>query len=249
MASSMANVFGCSVSSFPQTYLGLPFSTHKLRFSEFAPIITKSDMRLSGWRGRSLPIGGCLLLVNYVLTALLAHAMAAGLLPAGVLEAIDKRRRAFFWTGDESCNGGQCKVAWEDVCTPKALGGLGILSLPAQNSALLSKFLTKIHSDSDAPWACWFRRQYGWSDSKGLGDRHHLDTPIWKDILSGIQTFRSISKVVIGSGKSTSFWLDLWLGSTPLHERFPALFSHSTRPNAPVSPLLCRFGRPPYPDL
>jgi hypothetical protein len=70
--------------------------------SDYTPIISKCDMRLSGWRGRSLPIGGRLLLVNSVLTAMIAHAMAAGLLPPGVVEAIDKRRHAFFWDGGES---------------------------------------------------------------------------------------------------------------------------------------------------
>jgi hypothetical protein len=102
----MAVTFGCAVATFPQTYLGLPLSTHKLCISDFAPIMTKSDMRLSGWRGRSLPIGGWLLLVNSVLTAMIAHAMAARLLPPRVVSAIDKRMRAFLWAGDESCNGG-----------------------------------------------------------------------------------------------------------------------------------------------
>jgi hypothetical protein len=37
---------------------------------------------------------------------MLAHAMSAGLLPTGVIEAIDKWRRAFLWTGEETCNGG-----------------------------------------------------------------------------------------------------------------------------------------------
>jgi hypothetical protein len=237
-AAQAAENFGCAVSSFPQTYLGLPLSTHKLRLANFAPIILKSDMRLSGWRGRSLSIGGRLLLVNSVLTSMLAHAMNAGLLPAGVIEAIDKRRRAFLWTGEETCNGGQCKVAWTDVCAPKKQGGLGVISLPAQNSALLGKFLSKLHSASDAPWVAWFRRSYGWTDNHDMGDRHSLDTSIWKDILAGLSTFRLISKVSVGDGNSTSFWLDLWLGPAPFHERYPALFSHSIRPNASVFHVL-----------
>jgi hypothetical protein len=92
----MAASFGCAISSFPQTYLGLPLSTHKLRIADFNPIMTKADLRLSGWRGRSLPIGGHLFLVNSILTSMLAHALATGILPAGVIEAIDKRKRAFF---------------------------------------------------------------------------------------------------------------------------------------------------------
>jgi hypothetical protein len=82
---------------------------------------------------------------------MLAQAMAAGIIPVGVINATDKRRRAFLWAGEESCNGGQCKVAWDNVCVPKKLGGLGVLSLLAENSALLAKFLTKIHSDNLAP--------------------------------------------------------------------------------------------------
>jgi hypothetical protein len=140
-------IFRISLSLSFNTYLGLPLSTHKLQFVDFAPIISKSDMCLSGWHGRSLPIGGCLILVNSVLTAMISHAMSA-ILPVGAVEAFDKRRRAFLWTGEETCNGGQCKVAWPVVCAPKNLGGLGVLSIPARNLALLAKFLTKLHSDS-----------------------------------------------------------------------------------------------------
>ena len=116
----------------------------------------------------------------------------------------------------------------------KKLGGLGVISLAKQNSALLSKFLTKIHSSSDVPWASWFRRFYGWSPRRDLGDDHHLDTPIWKYIASGLSAFRRHSLVTLGCGTSTSFWTDQWIGSSSLADRFPTLFSHSTRPNISV---------------
>jgi hypothetical protein len=89
-----------------------------------------------------------------------------------------------------------------------------------------------------APWACWFRRRYGWTASHDFGDSHYLDTPIWKAILTNLDTpiWKAIlTKVSVGNGASTSFWFDLWLGDSPLSERFPALLSHSIRPLASVS--------------
>jgi hypothetical protein len=79
---------------------------------------------------------------------------------------------------------------------------------------------------------------YGWDGPHDLGDRHHLDTPIWKDIVAGLVAFRLISKVTLGNGTSTAFWMDLWLGDQPLHERYPNLFSHSTRPHISVATTL-----------
>jgi hypothetical protein len=104
-ASLMACAFGCEVSSFPHTYLGLPLSTQKLRFSNFVPFISKGDDHLSEWRGRSLPIGSRLILINSIQSSLLSHAMSVGLLLVGVADTFDKWRRAFFSTGEESCSG------------------------------------------------------------------------------------------------------------------------------------------------
>jgi hypothetical protein len=92
-----------------------------------------------------------LILVNSILTTMLSHDMGDGMLPSNIIEAIDKRRRAFLWTREETFNGGNCKVAWEDVCVLKDLGGLGVLSTRSQNLALLTKFLTKLYSDTSAP--------------------------------------------------------------------------------------------------
>jgi hypothetical protein len=43
--------------------------------------------------------------------------------------------------------------------------------------------------------------------------------------------------------KPAPFWLDFWSPGTPLADQFPALFSHSTRPNVNVASVF-RWGCP-----
>ena len=47
---------------------------------------------------------------------------------------------------------GKCLVKWEDVCKAKAAGGLGVLNLRTQCSALLMKHLYKFINQQDIPW-------------------------------------------------------------------------------------------------
>jgi hypothetical protein len=120
----------------------------------------------------------------------------------------------------------QCKVAWEDVCLPKDKGGLGVPDLVTKNKSLLKKFLFKFHCAPPAPWIDWLRLQYGWSDRRDFSDDIPDITPIWKEIYAQLPSFRAETKVLIGHGKMTAFWLDLWCGSQTLAVAFPALFSH-----------------------
>ncbi|KAG2607040.1 hypothetical protein PVAP13_4NG189933 [Panicum virgatum] len=60
-------------------------------------------------------------------------------------------------------------------------------------------------------------------------------TPIWKDIYDLLPSFRKETKVLLGNGLMTAFWVDLWFGPDTLADMFPALFSHTLRPNASVA--------------
>jgi hypothetical protein len=95
-AANMAATLGCPISSFPQSYLGLPLSPTKLPSSAYAPLLLSFDRRLSGWRAQLLSSGGRLVLCNAVLNNLATYFMCSYLLPRGVIDSIDKRRRAFF---------------------------------------------------------------------------------------------------------------------------------------------------------
>lgn len=94
--------------------------------------------------------------------------------------------------------------------------------------SLLKKFLFKFQCAPSTPWIDWLRQQYGWNDRKYFGDDRPDVTPIWRDIMAELSSFRAETKVAIGNGAMTAFWLDLWCGSQTLAEAFPALFSHST---------------------
>jgi hypothetical protein len=58
-ASAMANVLGCALSAFPQTYLGLPLSPPKLKPTDFQLLVTSFDDKyLASWKARLMRSGG-----------------------------------------------------------------------------------------------------------------------------------------------------------------------------------------------
>jgi hypothetical protein len=101
----MEATLGCQTSRFPQTYLSLPLSPHKLRVSDYRPLLDTFDRYLSVWKAKMLSSGGRLILVNAVLDGLAIYYMSSHLLPKTVVNALDARRRAFLWTGEDKCSG------------------------------------------------------------------------------------------------------------------------------------------------
>jgi hypothetical protein len=125
----LAAILGCPVSSFPQTYLGLPLSDHKLSVAALEFLAVKIYKRIPGWRTSLLPIGGRLTLTTAVLSALPSFAMSVLQIPKGVLAKMDKPRRAMLWKAKDSCSGGIVRLRgiMRAVCGPKVVSGLSTL--------------------------------------------------------------------------------------------------------------------------
>jgi hypothetical protein len=60
---------------------------------------------------------------------------------AETLLAIEKIHRGFLRKGRRDAHGSHCLVAWDRVCMPKELGGLGIINLRKMNIALRTHWL------------------------------------------------------------------------------------------------------------
>ncbi|KAE8805748.1 hypothetical protein D1007_18093 [Hordeum vulgare] len=98
---------------FPSVVLRAPPVVGEASLGDFLSMIVKVDKYLAGWAVRLLTPAGRLVLINAVLDALPAYAMAALLLPPVVLRALDGLHRSFLWNVAERISGVQCLVAWE----------------------------------------------------------------------------------------------------------------------------------------
>jgi hypothetical protein len=113
-----------------------------------------------------------------------------------LLKQIDKMRQSLLWKGEEPKNfsWGHCLVNWPTVCTPKDLGGLGILDLERFARALRLWWL----------WLKWKHAERPW-----MG----LDIPcanIDRDL------FNASTVVTVGKGDKAMFWHSNWVnGQAP----------------------------------
>jgi hypothetical protein len=204
---SIRDGLGYRVEGFPQTYLGLPLSSEKLKIAQFSPLIARVDKYLSGWAAVLLSAGGRVVLLNAVLDALPTFAMGALDLPPALLKAVDGLRRAFLWDIKDKVSGAKCLVTWDVVCRPKIEGGLGIKCLAVKNESLQMKQVHRLHADRDAPWPRWV-----WNAAAGCTPTGHH----WSALEKLMPIYRSITTSVVGDGRRTAFWLDAWLDKRPL---------------------------------
>ncbi|KAL0295432.1 UNVERIFIED_CONTAM: putative mitochondrial protein [Sesamum calycinum] len=106
-------------------------TSSRLTLADCRPLIDKVDTRLAGWNHLNLSYAGRLQLIKSVLSSLHTYWASVLILPKGVLKLLEKKMRKFLWQG--STGSGNAKVAWDQLCKPKAEGGLGIRSLITTN--------------------------------------------------------------------------------------------------------------------
>jgi hypothetical protein len=63
-ANLFAQIFGCKISDFPFTYLGVSLHFSKLRRENLQPILDKIMKRIAGWMGKLLSYKGRLILLQ-----------------------------------------------------------------------------------------------------------------------------------------------------------------------------------------
>jgi len=221
--SHLAATFGCKTGSMPFTYLGLPLGTTRPTIQDFTPLLTRMERRLSGFSS-FLSYHGKVLLVNSVLSALPTYFMCTLSIPPQILDQIDRFRKHCVWSKGDINRKGTCLVAWKEMCKTKEEGGLNIINLENQNSALLKKFLDKFYNHASIPWVnlTWSKLYH--NENIPPHSKNPCGSFWWKDVLKLFPKFRDFAKSNPGKGNTTTLWSDNWSGQL-LKEVFPHLHS------------------------
>ena len=146
-----------------------------------------------------LNVAGRTALVKATMSAIPTHMSIVLCLSPWAIESIDKLRRAFIWCGSDKVSGGKCKVAWETVCRPRDLGGLGVSDLRRAGIALRVRW----------EWQARVKR------------RPALASKEW----AVIAVFQAATVFMLGNRESTFFWTDRWLDGRIIEDVAPAVFA------------------------
>ena len=239
---SLEEVTGCSrllvspTSTLPIRYLGLPLVDRRLRTQDWQPVLEKVETRLASWRARLLLRGGRLVLLKAVRAAIPIYFMSIFRMPVGVRRQLERIMRGFFWRGprlEESR--GMASVPWETVCRPVDQGGLGVRQLTHTNTALLSKWVSRLLHPTGELITTVPRDEY----------RDTLEWQFWQTPRRGDSAFMSSLRPIfqavrpffrprLGSGESFHFCFEDWSGQGSMRLIFPHLFALARDQQGPV---------------
>jgi len=148
------------------------------------------ERRLSGV-SKFLSCQGRLILVNSVFSVLPTYYMCSLVIPPLVIYQIDRFRKHCLWSKGDISRKGTCLAAWEPACRLKEEGGLGIIDMRNQNTALLMKFLDKFYNHANIPWVklTWLKLYQ--NSNIPPHDRCPSGSFWWKDIMKLFGKFKA----------------------------------------------------------
>jgi hypothetical protein len=236
-----AAVLNCKVGSLPFNYLGLPIGADPRKARTWEPVINSLRKRLLSWKNQALSMGGRLVLLKSVLTALPIYFLSFFKAPSGIISLIESLFKSFLWGGSAEAKKVHW-VKWEKISKSKERGGLGVRDLRAFNIALLGKWWWRIRNEKESLWYKVLEQKYG----VNLEERITCNSPWYRDLISikkyqgrgGVDWFEENIRREVGDGKNTSFWKDPWVDGDTLCNHFRRLFDLSLDKEVKVADML-----------
>lgn len=191
-------------------YLGLPMNVGRSKSVSFTFLKERLGKKLYSWRRKLLSGAGKEILIKTVAQALPLYTMSCYLLPKSFCADLHRLLAGFWWGGD----GGERKIhwlAWDKLCAPKDVGGLGFRDLFSFNLAMLAKQGWRVLQFPDSLTSKILKAKY-------FPNYSFLDAPVkanssyvWKSICTARSILLLGSRWQVGSGNAIDIWKDPWV--------------------------------------
>ncbi|XP_056847372.1 uncharacterized protein LOC130498048 [Raphanus sativus] len=202
-------------------YLGLPEQICGSKMKVFSFVQDRLNGRVNNWSSRLLSKGGKEVQIKAVAQASSTYVMSSYLLPQGITDKLRSTTSNFWWSSKQNSRGLHW-IAWDEICTPKDLGGLGFRDFHDFNLALLAKQLWRLIHYPDSLLARVLKGRY-YNDSSPFDDRRIYSPSYgWRSIMAAKPLLISGMRRTIGTGRDTRVWSDPWVPDTVARPPRPA---------------------------
>jgi hypothetical protein len=142
----------------------------------------------------------------------LAYIMSIFLLPKGFCQDLNSILRKFWWGFSPNKNHNLTLLAWDNICKPKSLGGLGIRSLDTMNLSLLAKLGWNLTIKKPMLWVEALTGKYlNFSQNFLNVAPKPLDAWLWKGLLNSRSIVEKGACFAISMGSNINVWSDPWI--------------------------------------
>ncbi|XP_038970577.1 uncharacterized protein LOC120104120 [Phoenix dactylifera] len=153
------------------------------------------------------------IMVRSVLSLIPTYFLSNSFIPVVVLRTLEQLFRNFIW-GRSRGRGGIYLLAWEVVCQPTRLGGLGLQSLVVRREALAARHVARFMLEPDSMWSSLMRAKYGLLLPGTRAGSHH--SPVWREMCARAMLVLPEIRWAIGEGRSINVLEDCWVTELPI---------------------------------
>ncbi|KAL5564513.1 hypothetical protein UlMin_027677 [Ulmus minor] len=201
-------IFGFKISRHSPTL-------HYLFFADDVFLMGKCSVNEAFYFKETLSKAKKLILIKSIALAVSTYSMQTVKIPTAICSKLDARIKSFWWGPSSNDRKPMCLKAWDALCKPKSLGGLGFRRIRDFNLALLSKWGWNILTGQNYLCLLVLRARYLQHFQFFEASSKAGHSNFWKSIFSLKELIREGACYVVGDGCSIDPWKDPWVPNIP----------------------------------
>ncbi|PKU65301.1 Putative ribonuclease H protein [Dendrobium catenatum] len=209
-ADLLAGAIGITNMQDSFTYLGIPITSQRIKFSHFQPLLSRISALLEGWKVKFLSFAGRVQFIKFTISNTIAYWIRGAIIPKACQKFISRICSKFLFFGNLTDKRLHI-ISWKNVVKPKIKGGLGIPSLDSLYHGVACSLIWRLYN-SKSLLSLWFKENYEspWKPPPPSASK------FWKLICNKANTLRDSVSFKVGLNSNLSTFWDPWYYGTSL---------------------------------